>query len=63
MPATAFKCPRFSATKITATGAIITIASMLKVGVVIVGKPSQGALARPLKSTGLPKPSRLVITA
>ena len=43
IPATAFRCPKFSATRITATGAISIIACVLKVGEVTCGRPNQAA--------------------
>ena len=43
IPATAFRWPKFSATRITATGAISIIAWVLKVGEVTFGRPNQAA--------------------
>ena len=63
MAVTALMWPRFSATRMMATGAIISIAGPLKTGALKRGRPSQGAAARADRSTGLPQPSTLVNTA
>ena len=56
MAPTALMWPRFSATRMIATGAIRTIASVWKVGAVKLGRPIHGAAASWVKSIGLPKP-------
>ena len=63
IPATAFRCPRFSATRITATGAINIIAWPLKDGGVKCGSPNHAAWARGEKSSGLPRPKPLASRA
>ena len=56
MAETALKCPRFSATKIIATGAINNMALALKTGLWNVGRPNQAAFEIKEKSIALPKP-------
>ncbi|MCY1511508.1 hypothetical protein D9M68_459320 [compost metagenome] len=63
MAVTAFRWPRFSATRMIATGAISSIALAVNTGAVKVGRPNQAALAMPLRSTGLPRPMPLVSAA
>ena len=63
MAPTAFRWPRFSATRISATGTISTIARESKTGAVKFGMPIQAALASRLSSIGLPQPRPLVSTA
>ena len=69
MPCTARRCPRFSATKIKATGAITEIADIVNVGEAKWGKPNHAALATLVKSTAAapcsptPQPKPLVNTA
>ena len=63
MAVTAFRWPRFSATRMIATGAISSIALAVNTGAVKAGRPNQAALAMPLRSTGLPRPMPLVSTA
>ena len=63
MAVTALRWPRFSATKIIATGAMSSMALALNTGAVKPGRPSQAALAMPDKSIGLPSPSPFVSTA
>ncbi len=62
MALTALIWPRFSATRITATGAISPIAVPVNTGAVKLGSPIQAALARPVKSIGLPMPMPLAST-
>src|SRR5712691_13500137 len=52
---TALIWPRFSATRMIATGAIKAIAPGWKLGVVKFGRPIQAALLRLVKSIGLPR--------
>ena len=56
----AFTWPRFSATRMIATGAISAIAPASKTGVWKFGRPNQAAEATELKSIGLPMPRPLV---
>ena len=63
MAVTALMWPRFSATKMIATGAISSMALALNTGALKLGRPNQAALAMPDKSSGLPKPNTLVSTA
>ena len=63
MAPTAFRWPRFSATRISATGAISTIALASKTGAVKAGAPNQAALAISAPLIGLPQPSPLASTA
>ncbi len=52
--------PRFSAIRITATGAISSMAWVENCGVANEGMPNQAAVATLPKSIGLPRPSPLV---
>ena len=63
MAVTALMWPKFSATKITTTGTISSMALALKMGAAKLGRPTQAALAMPDKSSGLPRPMPLVSTA
>ena len=59
MACTALMWPRFSATRISATGAISSMAPLSNTGAVNFGQPSHGALTMPEKSIGLPRPMPL----
>ena len=63
MAVTALMWPRFSATKMMATGAISSMALALNTGAVKPGSPNHAALAMPDRSIGLPSPRPLVSTA
>ena len=63
MAVTALMWPRFSATRMTATGAISSMALALNTGLLNAGSPNQAALATPDRSSGLPRPMPLVSTA
>ena len=63
MAVTALMWPRFSATRMMATGAMSSMALPLNTGAAKLGMPNQGALARADRSMGLPRPMPLVSTA
>jgi hypothetical protein len=55
----ALMCPRFSATRMIATGAIRLMASIVKTGLVKFGSPNHAAVPTLVKSIGVPKPRPL----
>ncbi|GFN29277.1 hypothetical protein ADE_49750 [Achromobacter denitrificans] len=59
MALTAFTWPRFSATRMIATGTIRPMASALKTGAAKCGRPNQAAAETAAKSMGLPMPRPL----
>ena len=63
MAVTALMWPRFSATRMMATGAISSMALALNTGALKLGRPIQAALAMPERSMGLPMPKPLASTA
>jgi hypothetical protein len=63
MAVTALMWPRFSATRMMATGAISSMALAWNTGALKPGMPNQAALAMPERSSGLPRPMPLVSTA
>jgi hypothetical protein len=63
MAVTALMWPRFSATRMMATGAISSMAGPLNTGAAKPAHAEPGALARAVRSIGLPRPMPLVSTA
>ena len=63
MPPMALMWPRFSATRISATGAISSMAEASKLGLWKVGAPNQGAAASSVKSMAGSSPRPLPRTS
>ncbi|CFN77754.1 Uncharacterised protein [Bordetella pertussis] len=63
MAATAFTWPRFSATRMMATGTIRPMACGSNTGAAKLGRPNHGAAATLAKSMGAPSPRPLAQTA